>query len=81
MVRLGIDVKAVAVVRPEYRGKAKLNVPGVREHSHGVGQGQLQLLEADGGELRPGEVTHEAPLIHWPGTGQLSVPGEYSEEF
>ena len=64
MVRLGIDVEAVAVVRPEYRGKAELDVLGVTEHGHGIGQGQLQLLEADGGELRPGEVTHEAPLIH-----------------
>ena len=64
MVRLGIDVEAVAVVRPEYRGEAELDVPGVTEHGHGVGQGQLQLLGADGGELRPGEVTHEAPLIH-----------------
>ena len=57
-------MEAVAVVRPEYRGEAELDVPGVTEHGHGVGQGQLQLLEADGGELRPGEVTHEAPLIH-----------------
>ena len=57
-------MKAVAVVWPEYCGEAELDIPGVREHGHGVGQGQLQLLRADGGELRPGEVTHEAPLIH-----------------
>ena len=57
-------MEAVAVVGPEYRGEAELDVPGVAEHGHRVGQGQLQLLLADGGELRPGEVTHEAPLIH-----------------
>ena len=59
-----IHMKAVAVVRPEYRGEAELDIPGVREHGHGVGQGQLQLLGADGGELRPGEVTHEAPGVN-----------------
>ena len=64
MIRLWINMETVAVVRPESRGEAELNVPGVREHGHDIGQGQLQLLLADGGELRPGEVTHEAPLIH-----------------
>ena len=57
-------MEAVAVVGPEYRGEAELNVPRVREHSHGIGQGQLQLLEADGGEGGPGEVTHEAPGVN-----------------
>ena len=64
MIRLGVYVEAVAVVRPESRGEAELNVPGVREHGHDIGQGQLQLLGADGGVLRPGEVTFEAPSIH-----------------
>ena len=54
----------VAVVMPEYCSQCELNVPGVREHGHDIGQGQGELLLADGGELRPGEVTHEAPLIH-----------------
>lgn len=76
MIRFWIDVKAVAVVGPEYRGETELDVPGVAEHGQGVGQGQLQLLGADGGELRPGEVTPEAPLIHRPGAGMLSVPGD-----
>ena len=57
-------METVAVVRSEYCSESELNVPGVREHSHDIGQGQVQLLLADGGELRPGEVTHEAPLIH-----------------
>ena len=76
MIRFWIDVKAVAVVGPEYRGETELDVPGVAEHGQGVGQGQLQFLGADGGELRPGEVTPEAPLIHRPGAGMLSVPGD-----
>ena len=67
-------METVAVVRTESRGEAKLNVPGVREHGHGVGQRQLQLLRADGGVGGPGEVTGQAPLIHGPGAGQLRVP-------
>ena len=57
-------MKTVAVVMPEYCGQCELNVPGVREHGDDIGQGQVPLLLADGGELWPGEVTHEAPLIH-----------------
>ena len=64
MIRLWINMETVAVVRPESRGEAELNVPGVTEHGHDVGQGQLQLLLTDGGILRPGEVTHEAPSVH-----------------
>ena len=57
-------METVAVVRPERRGKAELNVPGVTEHGHDVGQGQLQLLLADGGIAGPGEVTAEAAIVH-----------------
>ena len=57
-------MKAVAVVRPKYRGEVELDVPGVREHCHDIGQGQLQLLGAEGGEGGPGEVTHEAPGVN-----------------
>ena len=57
-------MKAVAVVWPEYCGEAELDIPGVREYGHSVGQGQLHLLGADGGKLRPGEVTHEAPGVN-----------------
>ena len=57
-------METVAVVRPESRGEAELNVPGVTEHGHNVGQGQLQLLLADRGILRPGEVTFETPSVH-----------------
>ena len=64
MVGLWVDMEAVAVLRSEYCGQAELYVSGVREHGDDIGQGQVQLLLADGGELRPGEVTHEAPLIH-----------------
>ena len=64
MVGLWVDMETVAVVRSEYCGQAELYVPWVREHGHDIGQGQCELLLADGGELRPGEVTHKAPLIH-----------------
>ena len=64
MISLRVNVETVAVVRPESRGKAELDVPGVREHGHDVGQGQLHLLLTDGGILRPGEVTAEAPVVH-----------------
>ena len=57
-------MKTVAVVRPKSRGEGELNVPGVGEHSDDIGQGQVQLLLTDGGELRPSEVTHQTPLIH-----------------
>ena len=57
-------MEAVAVVRPKYRGEAELDVPGVREHGHDVGQGQLQLLGANVGEGWPGEVTHKAPGVN-----------------
>ena len=40
MVRLGVDVETVAVVRPESRGESELDVPGVREHGDDIGQGQ-----------------------------------------
>ena len=57
-------MEAVAVVRPESCSEAELDVPGVTEHSHDIGQGQLQLLGADVGEGGPGEVTHEAPGVN-----------------
>ena len=45
MVRLGVDVETVAVVRPESRGESELDVPGVREHGDDIGQGQGPLAE------------------------------------
>ena len=57
MVRLRVDVETVAVVRPESRGESELDVPGVREHGHDIGQGQGPLLLADGGVAGPGQVT------------------------
>ena len=64
MISLWINVETVAVMRPESRGEAELDVPWVTEHGHDVGQGQLQLLLADGAILRPGEVTFETPSVH-----------------
>ena len=64
MIRLWINMETVAVMRPESRGEAELNVPGVTEHGHDVGQGQLQLLLANGGVAGPGEVTSEAAIVH-----------------
>ena len=64
MISFWVNVETVAVVRPESRGEAELDVPGVTKHSHDVGEGQLHLLLADGSILRPGEVTSEAPVVH-----------------
>ena len=66
-------MKAVAVVRSEYGGQTELDVPGVTEHGHDVGQGQVQLLPADRGEAGPAQVTAEAPLKHRVRTGKISV--------
>ena len=63
MISLRVNVETVAVVRPESRGEAELDVPGVREHGHDIGQGQLKLLLADGGVAGPGEVTAEAATV------------------
>ena len=63
MIRLWINMETVAVVRSESRGEAELDVPGVREHGHDIGQGQLKLLLADGGVAGPGEVTAEAATV------------------
>ena len=76
MIRFWIDVEAVAVLGPEYRGETELDVPGVAEHGHGVGQGQLQLLGADGGELRPGEVTADTAVMNRLGISQVRISGD-----
>ena len=73
MISLRVNVETVAVVRPESRGKAELDVPGVREHSHYVGQGQVHLLLADGGILRPGEVTAKTSVVHRFGISQVRI--------
>ena len=57
-------METVAVVRSKYCGKSQLNVPGVREQGHDIGEGQLQLLLADGGVGGPGEVTAQAPEVN-----------------
>ena len=54
----------VTVVRSKYCSESELNVPWVIDHGHDIGQGQLPLLLADGGECWPGEVTHEAPEVN-----------------
>ena len=76
MIRLWINMETVAVVRPESRGEAELNVPGVREHGHDIGQGQLKLLLADGGVAGPGEVTAEAASVNRLWIRQVSIPGK-----
>ena len=68
-----INVETVAVVRSEYGGQTELDVPGVTEHGHDVGQGQVQLFPADRGEAGPAQVTAEAPLIHRSRVGQLGI--------
>ena len=72
-------MKAVAVVRPESCGEAELNVPGVTEHGHDVGQGQLQLLLADGGVAGPGEVTAEAAIVHRLWISQVRISDDKME--
>ena len=67
-------METVAVVRPKYCGKSELNVPGVIHHGHDVGQGQLPLLLADGGECWPGDVTHEAPEVNRLWVSQVRIP-------
>ena len=62
MIRLGIDVETVTVVRPD--SECELDVPGVREHGDDIGQGQGPLLLADGGVAGPGQVTAEAPSVN-----------------
>ena len=76
MIRLGIDVETVAVVRPESRRKSELDVPGVREHGDDIGQGQGQLLLADGeGVTGPGDVTAAAPEMNRLGVSQIRITG------
>ena len=57
-------METVAVMRSKYCSESELNVPGVRDHGHDIGQGQLPLLLADGGECWPGEVTHQTPEVN-----------------
>ena len=64
MIRLWINVETVAIVRPESRGECELYVPGVREHSDDIGQGQGPLLLTDGGVAGPDKVTAEAPGVN-----------------
>ena len=73
MVRLWINMETVAIVRPKSRGEGELNVPGVREHGHDIGQGQLKLLLADGGVAGPGQVTAEAASINRLGGSQIRI--------
>ena len=73
MIRLWIDVEAVTVVRPESSGESELNVPGVREHGDDIGQGQVQLLLADGGIAGPGEVTAQAPIVNRLRSSQIRI--------
>ena len=72
-------MEAVAVVGPEDRGEAELDVPGVTEHGHNVGQGQLQLLLADGGVAGPGEVTAEAAIVHRLWISQVRISDDKME--
>ena len=69
-------METIAVVRSEYGGQTELDVPGVTEHGHDVGQGQVQLLLTDRGEAGPAQVTAEAPLIHRVRAGQLCVSAQ-----
>ena len=64
VVRLWINMETVAVVGPENRSEGELDVPGIREHCHDIGQGQLLLLLADGGVAGPGQVTAQAASIN-----------------
>ena len=73
MIRLGIDVETVAVVRPESRGESELDIPGVREHGDDIGQGQGPLLLTDGGVAGPGEVTAEAPSVNRLRVSQIGI--------
>ena len=73
MIRLWVDVEAVTVVRSESCGQSKLNVPGIREHSDDIGQGQGQLLLADGGVARPGEVTSQTPIVNRLRSSQIRI--------
>ena len=72
-------METVAVVRPESRGEAELNVPGVTEHGHNVGQGQLQLLLADGGVAGPGKVTAEAAIVNRLWISQVRISDDKME--
>ena len=76
MIRLWINMKTVAVVRPKSRGEGKLNVPGVREHGDDIGQGQVQLLLTDGGVAGPGEVTAQAPSVNRLRISQIRISGD-----
>ena len=64
VIRFRIHMETVAVVRSKYCGKSELNVPGVREQGHDIGERQVQLLLADGGVCGPGEVTAEASEVN-----------------
>ena len=69
-------MKTVAVVMPEYCGQCELNVPWVREHGDDIGQGQGQLLLADGeGVTGPGDVTAAAPEMNRLGVSQIRIAG------
>ena len=66
-------METVAVVRSKYCGESKLDVPGVREQGHDIGEGQVQLLLADGGVGGPGEVTAEAPEVNRRWVSQVRI--------
>ena len=74
-------MEAVAVVRPERCGESELDVPGVREHAHDVGQGQVQLLLADGGVGGPGDVTAEAARVNRLGSSEIRISDEKNATF
>ena len=66
-------METVAVVRSKYCGESQLNVPRVREQGQDIGEGQLQLLLADGGVGGPGEVTAEAPEVNRRWVSQVRI--------
>ena len=63
----------VAVVRSKYCCESKLNIPGVIDHGDDIGEGQVELLLADGGVGGPGEVTAEAPEVNRRWVSQVRI--------
>ena len=57
-------METVAVVRSKYCGESELNVPGVIDRGNDIGEGQVQLLLADGAVGGPGEVTAQTPEVN-----------------
>ena len=66
-------METVAVVRSKYCGKSQLDVPGVIDHGNDIGEGQVQLLLADGGVCGPGEVTAEASEVNRRWVSQVRI--------